>query len=315
MLICLGWQGYLESYLPKIVKILDFKPLELAGQLQTQIIKEQEAIGPYDMMFYAQMAKDLMGNVFKQKDEEIVRKEINLGSEAAERKGEEERKQAEEQKQKEEEEKKEEKKEEPKKKMTVAQMQAAAMKMAASKKKAAKGGAGAKGGKGAAKAPPKQEPAKEEKKAEPKQEEPEAPILEKGAQKALDTSTVINFCDQVRQVKAEHCATVFEILRIVNQSKDSNVLNYQDKTLDYVIMPCIRLLNYTATRFCTYFFLENLFKDNRDTPFYSIRVNLMSCILQVQADKIMQRTVGDFQKLFEHLREQAEFADMDSGYL
>lgn len=236
-----------------------------------------------------------------------------MGSQAAERKGEEERKQAEEQA-KNEEEKQEEKKEEPKKKMTLAQMQAAALKKAAAAKKAGKGGAG-KGGKGGtAKAPPKQEAAKEEK-VEEKKEESVQPLLEKGAQKALDTQTVLNFCDQVRQLKAEHCATVFEILRYVNQSKDSNVLNYQDKTLDHLIMPCIRLLNYESTRFSTYFFLENLFKDNRDSPFYNIRVNLMSCILQVQSDKILQRTVGDFQKLFEHLRQADVFADMDSGYL
>ena len=67
-------------------------------------------------------------------------------------------------------------------------------------------------------------------------------------------------------------------------------------------MPSIRLLNFVSTRFTTYYFLNNLFKDNRETPFYHIRVNLMSCLLQVQADKILQRTVIDFQTLFESLR-------------
>lgn len=71
MLICVGWQGYLENYLPQMVKLLNSQPLELAMRLKAEIAKEQEAIGPYDMSFYAQMANELMNNVFRTKDEEI----------------------------------------------------------------------------------------------------------------------------------------------------------------------------------------------------------------------------------------------------
>lgn len=56
---------------------------------------------------------------------------------------------------------------------------------------------------------------------------------------------------------------MWEILRAVNQIKEVNVLNYQDITLNFVIGPALRLLAYQCSRFSTYFFLQNLFKDNR----------------------------------------------------
>jgi hypothetical protein len=82
-----------------------------------------------------------------------------------------------------------------------------------------------------------------------------------------------------------------------------------------VIKNSIKLLGFKATRFSTYFFLENLFKDNRDTPFYPQRGILINCILEMQSDRILQRTVNRFETLFEHLRHEADFADMDNGYL
>ena len=94
----------------------------------------------------------------------------------------------------------------------------------------------------------------------------------------MDTEQLLNYCDQIQAVKARHVQTVWEILRIVNQMKEVNILNYQDITLKYTIMPAIRLLNYSCTRFSTFFFLQNLFMDNRQTPFYASRAPLMSCL-------------------------------------
>jgi hypothetical protein len=101
----------------------------------------------------------------------------------------------------------------------------------------------------------------------------------------------------------------------VNQVKEANILNYQDKTLDHVIRSSIKLLGFTATRFSTYFFFVNLFKDNRDTPFYQNRSILVNCILEMQSDRVLQRTINEFQTLFEHLRREADFSDMENGYL
>ena len=101
----------------------------------------------------------------------------------------------------------------------------------------------------------------------------------------------------------------------VNQVKEADILNYQDVTLSHAIMPSIRLLSYSCTRFSTHFFLDRLFRDNRRSPFYGIRVPLMSCLQSVQENRVYQRTVYDFQKVFQHLQRAADFGDMDVGYL
>ena len=142
-------------------------------------------------------------------------------------------------------------------------------------KKMAAGGGKKKGGdkkggaKGGAKAPPKAAPAPEK----PKEE-----LVDKETRKKMDTAQVLSYCDKIQAVKAIHVQAVWKILRTVNQIKEVNLLNYQDITLKYAIMPAIRLLNYSCTRFSTFYFLQNLFMENRDTPFYSIRVPLMSCL-------------------------------------
>jgi hypothetical protein len=97
--------------------------------------------------------------------------------------------------------------------------------------------------------------------------------------------------------------------------KEAGVLNYQDITLKHAIMPAIRLLSYSCTRFSTYYFLDSLFRDSRGSPFYGIRGPLMSCLQSVQENRIYQRTVYDFQKFFQHVQRVADFGEMDVGFL
>jgi len=182
------------------------------------------------------------------------------------------------------------------------------------KKGGAKGGAAAKGGaKGGKQGPAAAKPAQAQQpaKAEAAQEE----VVDKETRKKMDTEQLLSFCDQLQASKAKQVAVVWEILRCVNQSKEANILNFQDITLKHTIMPAIRLLNYSCTRFSTFFFLQNLFKDNRQSPFYGIRIPLMSCLQSVQENRIYQRTVYDFQKFFQHVQQAADFGDMDAGYL
>jgi hypothetical protein len=191
------------------------------------------------------------------------------------------------------------------------------LKKMAAASKAKKGGAkpgaaaaGAKGGKPAA-AATKPVQASQAQKAAP---EPEAAV-DKETRKRLDTEQLLGYCDKLQATKARHVATVWEILRSVNQIKEANILNYLDLTLKFAIMPAIRLLNYSCTRFSTFYFLQNLFMDNRQSPFYGIRSPLMSCLQCVQENKIYQRTVYDFQKFFQHIQQAADFSDMDVGCL
>ena len=75
MLICLGWQGYLGDYIGKLVTILDYRPVELAVKLRATIKREASVIGPYDMMFYSEVTKDLL-KLHDEKDSEIQRLEL-----------------------------------------------------------------------------------------------------------------------------------------------------------------------------------------------------------------------------------------------
>ena len=162
-------------------------------------------------------------------------------------------------------------------------------------------GKGKKGGKGGAQGKPaaaSRSAAAAQAKPAPVQEE----VVDKDTRKKMNTQQLLDFCDEIQLIKARHVQTVWEILRCVNQIKEANILNYQDITLKYTIMPAIRLLNYSCTRFSTFYFLENLFMDNRASPFYGIRIPLMSCLQSVQENRIYQRTVYDFQKFFKHIQ-------------
>jgi hypothetical protein len=217
MLICLGWQGYLSSYIGKLVDVLNYRPIELTVKLRAMIKKEAGSIGPYDLMFFSEVTKDL-SKLLEEKDKQIAQSEMHSATGAAaegssEAPGEEEKAQ--------------EKKPDVKA-MTPAQMQAALMKKMAEAKKAKKGpaGKGAAGAKGAGKKePPKPAQAP---KADPK---PAAEVIDKDTRKRMDTNQLLSFCDQLQAIKSLQVQTVWEILRCVNQIKEVNILNYQDLTL------------------------------------------------------------------------------------
>ena len=102
--------------------------------------------------------------------------------------------------------------------------------------------------------------------------------MDKETRKRMDTDQVLSYCDSLQATKSRHVAIVWQILRIVNQGKEAEILNYLDLTLRFTIMPAIRLLSYSCTRFSTYYYLAHLFTDSRGSPFYGVRGPLMSCL-------------------------------------
>jgi hypothetical protein len=70
MMICLGWQGYLESFLPKIMGMLDSSILSEALELHRVFAKEEEATSAYDMGEYVDRANNLMKSFEHSQDEE-----------------------------------------------------------------------------------------------------------------------------------------------------------------------------------------------------------------------------------------------------
>lgn len=81
MLICLGWQGYLGDFIGKLVVILDYRPVELAVKLRATIKKEASVIGPYDMMFYSEVTKDLL-RLLDEKDTQIQTHELQMSQQS-----------------------------------------------------------------------------------------------------------------------------------------------------------------------------------------------------------------------------------------
>ena len=55
--------------------ILNYKPVELTVKLRAMIKKEASVIGPYDMMFYSEVTKDL-SKLLDEKDQQIYQSEL-----------------------------------------------------------------------------------------------------------------------------------------------------------------------------------------------------------------------------------------------
>jgi hypothetical protein len=81
MLICLGWQGYLRNYIEKLVTILNYKGVEHAIKLRALIKKAASGIGPYEMMFFSEVSKDLL-KLMEPKDTQIQQQELQTAQKA-----------------------------------------------------------------------------------------------------------------------------------------------------------------------------------------------------------------------------------------
>jgi len=49
----------LSSYIEKLVDVLNYKPIELTVKVREMIRKNSSVIGPYDLMFFSEVTKDL----------------------------------------------------------------------------------------------------------------------------------------------------------------------------------------------------------------------------------------------------------------
>ncbi len=63
--------------MPDIIKVLNYKPLEMAQKLEKIFKEEFEKISFYDLMMYSEVSKDLL-HVFDDKDKETIKKELGV---------------------------------------------------------------------------------------------------------------------------------------------------------------------------------------------------------------------------------------------
>ena len=63
--------------MPDIIKVLNYKPLEMAQKLEKIFKEEFDKISFYDLMMYSEVSKDLL-HVFDDKDKETIKKELGV---------------------------------------------------------------------------------------------------------------------------------------------------------------------------------------------------------------------------------------------
>ena len=66
--------------MPDIIKVLNYKPLEMAQKLEKIFKEEFDKISFYDLMMYSEVWKDLL-HVFDDKDKETIKKELGVQQE------------------------------------------------------------------------------------------------------------------------------------------------------------------------------------------------------------------------------------------
>lgn len=72
----LSSQRLFTAFIDDIVKILNYKPLEMIQKLERIFTEEFDRISFYDLMFYSEISKDLL-NVFSARDIATIRKELS----------------------------------------------------------------------------------------------------------------------------------------------------------------------------------------------------------------------------------------------
>lgn len=75
--VCLAQQNLLVTLMPDLIKVLNYKPLEMTQKLEKIFKEEFEKISFYDLMMYSEVAKDLL-HVFDDKDKELIKRELGV---------------------------------------------------------------------------------------------------------------------------------------------------------------------------------------------------------------------------------------------
>ena len=65
--VALANQNLIASLMPDIIKVLNYRPLEMAHKLEKIFREEFDRISFYDLMMYSEVSKDLL-NVFSERD-------------------------------------------------------------------------------------------------------------------------------------------------------------------------------------------------------------------------------------------------------
>jgi hypothetical protein len=71
----MGAVGCLNKVLPEMMPIFNYKPVEMLDKLEKLLVSEFEKISHYDLMFYAEMTRDMLG-MYKDKDQKCIKQSL-----------------------------------------------------------------------------------------------------------------------------------------------------------------------------------------------------------------------------------------------
>lgn len=74
--------GFLSKILPEMMPIFSYKPVEMIEKLEKLLVSEFDKISHYDLMFYAEITRDMLG-MYKEKDEKCIKIGLNQKDESA----------------------------------------------------------------------------------------------------------------------------------------------------------------------------------------------------------------------------------------
>lgn len=198
--VVLASQNLFEAFIDDLAKIMNYKPLEMIQKLEKVFVEEFDRISFYDLMFYSEVAKDLL-NVFSARDIATIKKELAQQAETAAVDGAGSSPSALE----------EEKEEAPSKAIDPSKLAAMMLKQSAAAKK---GGAGAKKPAVAASKPTPAKSSAPAKKTAPK-DEAHQPVDKEKRNKA-DRQQLIDCMQEMQRIKGQQIEAALEIVKRVN---------------------------------------------------------------------------------------------------
>ena len=255
----IGWSGLLEQMLVAMGPIFNYKPIEMLEKVENLFTYEFERISHYDLMFYSEMTQNMLAH-FKLKDEAFQKQALCEKIVSLEAKPTEETKQ------------------EIQADLDFDDDMLNSMLAKKSKK---------------AKKTTKEAPKKATVAAPKTAAKPEPVEMDKAERNKQDRAQILKFISTLTATKVAHIKACFDIIRYANRSSISEHLSYQDLTFQYLTRPLLKLLYLPATRFDSFFFVQNILTENQTSPFFRIKASLLSGLLAIAETKLTHKSISE----------------------
>ena len=113
--------------------------------------------------------------------------------------------------------------------------------------------------------------------------------MDKEQRNKFDRQQLLNFFNEITAVKNTQIEAVYDILKRVN--KNGFCL---DNTLQFLLLPMVRLLNYQCSRFSTTICLQSLFASHKTDHLFPVKNEVVSCLIAMSQGRIYQKHMREF---------------------